>query len=376
MNFRFARLSLSALTVSSWMAGCGSTATPGKTAPAVETASSADGGSPSTAADGCPVNSGYTGDGMCLPPPAPGVGFQLHYGTKDYASASAMAPFLLAPNSETVDCYYLKTPNTTDKYVGGFQFQMRPGSHHLNVNLNPMAQPDGFAACQANDQSPGLLGGTETPVVDERSDPAPENAGLAVKLPANSQAVMNFHVINTSAHDIVREAWFNYYYIDPADVKGLRGNVFLVGGLGFQITPGTHKTYTYACSPDRPTRILSLAAHMHVHATRMRAWKVSGGQPSLIYETYNWDQPTNVHYDSVHQNTMPVPATHSPGGSSGQLILQPSDSLQWECEVDNRSNVTLTFRNEVYTGEMCIMTGAMVPADDPMQPDDFTCAMN
>ena len=44
--------------------------------------------------------------------------------------------------------------------------------------------------------------------------------------------------------------------------------------------------------------------------------------------------------------------------------------------MDNTSNVTLTFRNEVYTGEMCIMTGAMVPADDPMQPDDFTCAMN
>jgi hypothetical protein len=44
--------------------------------------------------------------------------------------------------------------------------------------------------------------------------------------------------------------------------------------------------------------------------------------------------------------------------------------------VDNTSGVTLTFRNEVYTGEMCIMTGAMVPADDPMQPDNFTCTMN
>ena len=73
---------------------------------------------------------------------------------------------------------------------------------------------------------------------------------------------------------------------------------------------------------------------------------------------------------------MPDPATQTPGGSTGQMILQPTDTLQWECDVDNTSNVTLTFRNEVYTGEMCIMTGVMVPADDPMKPDDFTCTLN
>jgi hypothetical protein len=377
MNFRFACLSVSALTAASWVAGCSSSsgAAPGS-ASAVKTTGDMDAAVPSTNADGCPVNSGYPGDELCLPPPPPDQGFQLHYGTTDYASATARAPFELAPNNETVDCYYLKTPNTTDVYVGGYQFAMRPGSHHLNAVVNAAAQPDGFATCQANDQSPGLLGGTETPTVDERSDPAPENAGLAVKLPADSQAVMNFHVINTSAQPIMREAWLNYYYMNAADVKGYRGNVFLVGGVGFQITPGTHKTYTYSCSPDRPTRILSLAAHMHVHASRMSAWKVTGGQASLVYETYNWDQPTNVRYDSVHTNTMPNRAMQIPGGSTGQMILQPTDTLQWECEVDNTSDITLTFRNEVYTGEMCIMTGEMVPADDPMTPNDFTCTLN
>ena len=331
---------------------------------------------PSTNAEGCPVNTGYAGDAMCLQAPPPDQGFQLHYGTTDYASAAAVAPFVIEPNNETVDCYYLKTPNDTDVYVGGYEFSMRPGSHHLLVNVNAMAQPDGFATCGANDQSAGLLGGTMTPTVDERSDPAPENQGLAVKLPASSQAVLNFHVINTSADPMLREAWMNYYYMNAADVKGYRGNVFLVGGVGFQITPGTHKTYTYSCSPDRPTRILSLSAHMHAHATRMSAWKVSGGQPSLVYANYDWASPTEIRYDSVHQNAMPDDATQTPGGSSGQLVLQPTDTLQWECDVDNTSNVTLTFRNEVYTGEMCIMTGVMVPADNPMNPDNFTCTLN
>jgi hypothetical protein len=304
------------------------------------------------------------------------MGFQLHYGPETYTNASAMSPFVLQPNEETVDCYYEKTPNDADVYVSGYEFSMRPGSHHLNIDVNQQAAPDGFGTCQANDNSPGLLGGTETPKVDETSDPAPENAGLAVKLPAHSQAVLNFHVLNATPDPILREAWLNYFYIDPSQVKGLRGNVFLTGGVGFRIEPGTHQTYQYSCNPDRPTRILSLAAHMHTHALRMTAWKVTGGVPSLIYETFDWNAPADLHYDSVHTNALPDEAGKISGGSTGQLVVNPDETIQWECEVENDTSTVLTFRNEVKTGEMCILTGSMVPADDPMNADDFVCTKN
>jgi hypothetical protein len=345
----------------------------------VPTGASEDGGieaGPSVGPNGCPINSGFAGDDTCLAPPPADAGFQLHYGPDSYLDPDAEAPYINAPGVESIDCYYLKTPNTSDVYVGGYDFQMRPGSHHLNAIINSQPQADGFATCGANDNSPGLLGGTQTPSVDERADPAPENQGLAVYLPADSQAVLNFHVINVTSKSLLREAWLNYYYIDPSQVRGFRGNVFLVGGLGFEIAPGTHQTYTYACSPDRPTRILSLAAHMHVHSDRMTAWKVTNGQPTLIYETYDWSSPTELRYDSVHTNQMPDPATQTPGGTSGDLVLQPTDTLQWQCDVNNTSNVTLTFRNEVETGEMCIMTGVMVPADNPMNADNFECQRN
>jgi hypothetical protein len=330
----------------------------------------------SVGADGCPMNTGYVGDERCLAAPSADKGFQFHYASMKYDDPASEAPYLLQPGEEIVDCYYTKSPNTSDVYVGGYQFSLRQGSHHFNVDVNTMAQPDGLATCGANDNAPGLLGGTTVPVDDERDDPAPENAGLAVHLPANSQIALNFHVINTTNEPILREAWANYYYMDKSDVKGYRGNVFLIGGLGYQIAPGTHKTFTYACNPDRPTRILNLYAHMHAHSARMTVWKVSGGKPSLVYETYDWSDPTQIKYDSVHQNTMPNRAMQTPGGSTGQLVLQPTDSLQWECEVNNTSDVTLTFRNEVNTGEMCIVTGEMVPADDPMKAANFTCNLN
>jgi hypothetical protein len=341
------------------------------------TGADAETGPPFTARDGCPLNSGYGGDSMCLTRPAAGQGFQLHYGPTDYAAPANVSPYVLQPGQETDDCYYLKTPNSTDVYVGGYQFSMRPGSHEVNVNVNPTAQADGFVACGGTDTAPGLLLGSVTPRIDELTGPAPENQGLAIKLPANSQAVINLHGIDTTSQPTLREAWLNYMYIDPSQVRGMRGNLFLVGGLGFQITPGAHQTYTYSCAPSRPVRVLSMAADVHAHTIRTSAWKVTGGTTtSLVYEAYDWATPTLLHYDSVHQNPTANPATQTAGGPSGPLTLQPGESLRWECEVNNTSNVTLTFGNELYTGEVCVMTGTLVPTDNPMSAYDFTCTMN
>lgn len=376
MDFRLACLSVSALAAASWVAGCSSSSgatSPGST---TDTPGASTEAKPSTLPDGCPANSGYVGDEMCLAAPAADKGFQLHYGPSDYEDPANEAPYILQPNEETNDCYYETTTNATDQYVSGYEFYMRPGSHHIIMNVNAMAQPAGFATCQANDQTPGLLGASQTPMVDATQDPAPENQGLAVHVPANSQAVVNFHVINTTAKPILREAWLNYFYIDASQVKGIRGNVFLAGGIGAQITPGTVQTYQYSCSPTRPVRILNLASHMHAYATRETMWKVSGGTPSLVYEGYDWANPVAFSYDTVHTNPLPDRANKTAGASTGTLKLNPGDTLQWECAVDNTSDVTLTFRNEVYTGQMCVVGGVMVPDDDPMNPYDFTCALN
>jgi hypothetical protein len=370
-----------ALGLASWMSACSSSATGGGEGASgqtskVTTDASADAPAPTTLADGCPQNSGFIGDNLCLAAPDPTKGFQLHYGPKSYDKPEDVAPFVLPPGGETNDCYYLKTPNTTDVYIGGYQMWMRPGSHHLNGIVNPNAQADGFAVCGPNDQSPGLLLGSETPKIDALTDPAPENAGMATFLPANSQAVINFHVINTTTKPILREAWLNYMYADKSTVQQLRGNLFLTGGIGFEITPGTQQVYTYACSPDRPVRITAMAAHMHAHSDRMTAWKVTGGAPTKIYETYDWSTPTQILLDSVHTNPLFNPTTQTGGGVSGEMTLLPTDSLQWECSVKNDSNATLTFRDEVFTGEMCIMTGLVVPTDNPLSQYNFTCLRN
>jgi hypothetical protein len=156
--------------------------------------------------------------------------------------------------------------------------------------------------------------------------------------------------------------------------------VFLTGGLGFYIQPGTHQTYSYSCSPTVPSRILFLANHMHAHALRMSAWVVPNGNAASkkqVLEAYSWEDPSNIFYDTAHTNTPADPTTKTAGSDvSGDLVVNPTDSIQWECEVNNDSDKVLTFRNEVFTGEMCILTGSMVRADDPMQTADFRCTLN
>jgi hypothetical protein len=319
----------------------------------------------------------YAGDSACLAAPASSKGFQLHYGPVDHDDPDEVAKYLLQPGAEIVNCYAEKTGNTADVLSVGYQFHMRPGSHHLIAQTQATSIPDGFLPCGSVVVSPGGLGGTQLQIDDHVTDPASENQGLAIRVPKDTQSVLNFHVINTTNTPILTEAWLNYYYAEPSEVKGYRGSVFLVGGLGFRIEPGTHQTYQYSCSPQKASRILSLAAHMHTHAARMTAWKVTNGAKTKVMEAFDWEEPATLYFDSAHVNTPSNAATKTAGGDyTGDLTIQPSDVLQWECDIDNTSAETLTFRNEVKTGEMCVVTGSMVNAVDPNEPTDFTCVRN
>jgi hypothetical protein len=256
---------------------------------------------------------------------------------------------------------------------------MRPGSHHLIGQSRPEHVPtQGFADCGPNDGIPaGLFAGSQVPKFDDRTGQAPENAGFARLVPAQTQAVINFHVINATNEDTLREAWLNYYYIPADQVKAQPGAIDLNGGLAYYIEPGVHKTYPFSCSPPEKVRILNLGTHMHAHAKRMTIYKVSGGTQTKVLEGYSWEDPTYLYYDTIHQNTPADPTTQTPGGDfSGDLYLDTTDTLQWECEVDNTSSNVLTFRNEVNTGEMCLVTGSVVSATDPTKVVDFVCNRN
>jgi hypothetical protein len=210
----------------------------------------------------------------------------------------------------------------------------------------------------------GAVPGSQTPTVDVTNDGlAPEDRGLARWFPEGAMAQFQLHYVNTTTEEVLREAWINLYRMDESDVTGALNSVFMVGDIGVTIPAGTRVVDRLDFAPDLPeaTRIFELNGHSHAHSERFAAFVTpSGGEEQLVYESYNWEEPMVVRYDTVTDNPMPDPGALIDGGASGTLMLNPGDTLSWECEVNNTLDHDIGFANEAYNAEMCLLAGAYV----------------
>jgi hypothetical protein len=103
-------------------------------------------------------------------------------------------------------------------------------------------------------------------------------------------------------------------------------------------------------------RIISMFGHRHAWTDRFAVWH----NDELVYDSWNWQESVVFNYDSITQNPAPNPGAKSDGATSGILDVVAGDTVKIECDVNNTSDQTLYFRNELYKGEMCILFGSSV----------------
>jgi hypothetical protein len=300
----------------------------------------------------CALATGYEGDDNCILPPPAAEGFQVHVGPLDYDDPAEIALYALEPGQETERDFPAVAGNTEDVFFYFRQYRMRPGSHHLIVSDVSNGPGGNFGDGRR-------LGGSQNPVKDNPLDGVipPENEGIGIPLGAQAPLEVNLHYINAKDERIIQEAWVNFWYVDPARVTQPALEMFAVGGTGMAIAPQTTQTLTYSCPVDVEGRVLTTYGHRHAHADRFSVWRVRSTERLLVYESYSWEEPLVLEYNSLTQNPPSDAATRTDGGYSGILDLLPGDALEWECEINNTSDVTLRFANLVYEGEMCILVG-------------------
>jgi hypothetical protein len=247
-------------------------------------------------------------------------------------------------------------------------YRMRPGSHHLFVNLTSLDQ-QGWVPESGCDPNALLIGGSQRSEYDFPAGGVtpPEDEDLGRPLGANAQLMLQAHFINTVEKPILREAWVNLMKVTTTDTPRLLGGIVMFGGINEMFAPGTKTTTDYSCeNTHEGRRVVSLFGHRHAHSTRFTAWlEHAGGDKELLYEDYDWHEPTELMFNSITKNPLPDPVALKPGGATGLLVLGAGDKVDWECQVDNDSNDTLTFSNEVYKGEMCNVFGTIVADDGP-----------
>jgi len=297
---------------------------------------------PRDPASSCGLKTGYPGDELCLEPPAPGTGLQLHFGPTRYDDPAELAAYVIQPGEESLDCLYVNTPNDEDVFYAEFHIRRRPGSHHLIVSELVQDMPDGRRSCGFGEDTVGLVGGTT--VSRDWPDPnlpVPENEGLASRLHAHAQVAMQVHFFNTGNTPLLKETWMNLIYKDPATVTTEQTTLGHYAGMAMNVAPGTTALIHGSATASQDMRIVDLYSHYHMHTQRLSAWKVTPTERTLVYQSHDWAEPGVLPYDSVHQNSPPDPATRTTGGYSGLLELHAGDKLEFECEIQN--NETFPF---------------------------------
>jgi hypothetical protein len=305
---------------------------------------------PGLVLDQCGLDTGFPGDEYCILPPPADQGFQVHIGPGDYDNPGS---YLMQPGDESTEDFPAVAGNDGDVFFYYRQYRMRPGSHHLIISQASGGLGDGGRR----------LGGSQNVAKDnpDRGVTAPENEGIGMPLAARAPLNVQLHYINTSSAPVLREAWINFWYKDPATVTEQAKEMFANGGLGMNIPAGQRTVLgPYSCAVAQAGRVLTLYGHRHANAPRFSAWRVRSGQRELIYESLNWAEPMVLEFNTITENPAPDRAKGIEGGHSGILDLMPGDALEWECEVDNTHDFALRFGNQTYDSEMCILIGDTV----------------
>jgi hypothetical protein len=315
-----------------------------------------DPGGPEIALDECGLATNYRGDEYCILPPPEAEGFQIHYGPTDYDDPDDVAPYLLAPGDESNLFEPAVSGNTSDVFFYRRQYRMRPGSHHLIVSESSGGTTS-FTGLGRR------LGGSQNVAKDTPTREAPENAGLGMPLVAEAPLSLNLHHFNGSGEPILREAWVNFWYVDEAEVVNEAQEMFL-WAQGTSVAPGSTLNVTGHWDIDADGRVLTMYGHRHSNTPRFTAYHVRDGSRTLVYDDFDWVEPAVFEFNSVTENPTPDAERLRSGAISGPFELLQGDALEWECEIVNERDYTISFgQNEAESSEMCILVGdAIGPA--------------
>ena len=314
----------------------------------------------------CQIDSGFPDDRACLLPPAPGEGFQIHIGPKDYKDMADVNRFVFEPNRETSQCWSFHVPNTEDAYWQTFEMSGRAGTHHIINSMFMSDGPDGTAFTSCRDpgtgMSPDLIGNLPgaSKAYMPRTKIAPENATLGRKVPAKVFSQADMHYFNFTDKAILREFWLNVYTVPKDKITGESTQIRGMGGLGWLLLPiamGTDMVYQYQCPITSDGRIIALLGHYHSHGKRFTAYL----NDKKVFEMFDYLDPMIFEYDSITKNPEFNPGAMQAGATTGILNVKAGDVLKWECHIINNDQPGgLRYTNEVKTGEMCNMWGESV----------------
>jgi len=247
--------------------------------------------------------------------------------------------FEIAPG-DVFECFYTPLTAESDILVShGVGAQME-GGHHITVYYTMAPQDVGHHPCTDDEMTSWRQVAAAEGLGDEEQFHVP---GLATRIPAGAQIVLQAHYINLSGPRVVND------HVDvliprPEEVQAMAGTMIVIDDT-FEVPPRTHLRRVMTCTVPRDVQVAFLLGHMHEWGSHYRLERLDGsGGSEMLY-----DAPWEASY-----------ASHPPYelyGLETPMLVPAGTQLRQTCEWDNAEVDPLLFPRE-----MCLAYMITFPA--------------
>lgn len=229
-----------------------------------------------------------------------------------------------------------------DLYVNGFDAMSPLGTHHTLLTMGgreaASGQPDGISKCNASTN--GTLAVFASGV---GTNPLIFPPGVALKIPAGTQLLLNLHLFNTGKGELTGLSGTRISTVPAEEVESLAEGI-LAGPIRLNLPPGETTKTTGHCTMSQDTTVFAVAPHMHQLGVHERiVAETAGGEVELFNAPYDFDEQSFT--------SLPEP-----------LALKAGDKIRVECTHKNTTPNPVTF-GESTLEEMCFAGVYRYPGD-------------
>jgi len=215
---------------------------------------------------------------------------------------------------------------TQDTYVTAFRADAPHGTHHTLLLVTEGGVEDGEQSCGP------LLGNNMIFASGIGTDDLAFPEGVAVKIPAGSQLLLNLHLFNTGADTLKNTSKVLVKTVAATDFKDEAEMIF-GGASNIEIPPNGTQTVEGTCVFPGTTTIWSVWAHMHQYGTNMKiTYDGASGSKVLHDAPYSFYEQINYLIDPVQ--------------------VSAGEQVRIECSYQNPTSQTIYF-GDSSNSEMC-----------------------
>lgn len=241
-----------------------------------------------------------------------------------------------SPGTEGYTC--VRKTNDEDLFVNAFEAINPPGTHHTLLTMGDANGPDETTPCTAADNHPLSVFGSGV-----GTNPLELPEGIAIKIPKDTQLLLNLHLFNTSEEEMTGTSGTRVRTIPEKDVVEVAEGI-LAGTVMIDIPAGQTTTTTGYCTMSSDVTVVAVAPHMH----QLGIYEKVVAESSTAGEVVLNDAPYDFNEQSYHL--------------VDPVKLAKGDRVRVECTHHNTTDRDVTF-GDSSLAEMCFAGIYRYPAD-------------